>query len=471
MEALGCHGGGLTLGGAWFSAGLMSITPIDYCDPIEAFAPWAEEFWAQLLDSPTPDNERGRYAYIAVQPYATLVSVDKRCLVNGSAVELDPFTALQHLLQQSPEPLTDCPVPFTGGAVGILGYELGRHIERAPARHPLPVGQPELAIGLYDAFFAFDRVAGKAWVIGVGGRGEETARKLLRRFVARQPLPPVTVAKLILEPELTREQYLERVTQVIEYIRAGDIFQANFTVRFMADRPESFDAFGVYRRLRGLNPAPFAAFVRVPGLIVVSASPERFISLSADGHMEARPIKGTSPRHADPVQDQASAVALKGSVKDNAENLMIVDLLRNDIGRVAAIGTVNVPTLSGLESFASVHHLVSVITGRLRPGLGPVDLLRACFPGGSITGAPKVRAMEIIDELEPSPRGAYCGSVLWIGFDGAMDSNIVIRTIVAIRRHVITQAGGGIVSDSDPQAEWDEMMTKVQPALRALAGD
>ena len=450
----------------------MSVMPIEYCDPLEAFAPWAEEFWAQLLDCPADDPARGRYAYIVVSPYATVVSADGRCLVNGSPVDADPFAALNDLLKQAPQQPDECPVPFVGGVVGFLGYELGRHLERAPARHPLPKGQPEMAVGLYDAFLAFDRVARRAWAIGVGERGCVKAQKLAEKVAGRSPLPPLApVSPLDIKPEMAREDYLARVSQVIEYIRAGDIFQANFTMRFVADRPADFDDFSVYRRLRAINPAPFAAFLRVPGLTVASASPERFLSLSPDGIIEARPIKGTRPRNADPVQDKASARELSVSIKDRAENLMIVDLLRNDIGRVSAIGSVKVPVLSGVESFASVHHLVSVISGQLRPGLGAVDLLRASFPGGSITGAPKVRAMEIIDELEPAPRGAYCGSVLWIGFDGAMDSNIVIRTIVMIKGKIITQAGGGIVSDSVPESEWDEMMTKIAPALQALKGE
>ena len=450
---------------------IMSVTPIDYCEPLEAFAPWAEEFWAQLLDCPADDPVRGRYAYIVADPYATVVSADGRCLVNGSQVSADPFAALDELLKSAPQPLAACPVPFGGGAVGFMGYELGRHLERAPARHALPPGQPEMAVGLYDAFIAFDRVARSAWAVGVGERGEAKAGRLVRKLAARDPLPPLAPRQpLNPVPELTRQDYLERVSQVIEYIRAGDIFQANFTVRFVADRPDDFDDFAVYRRLRAVNPAPFAAFLRVPGLTLASASPERFLSLSKDGRIEARPIKGTRPRSADAVQDALIAGELSASVKDRAENLMIVDLLRNDIGRVSAIGSVKVPVLSGIESFASVHHLVSVIVGQLRPGLGAIDLLRASFPGGSITGAPKVRAMEIIDELEPSPRGIYCGSVLWIGFDGAMDSNIVIRSVAMVRGKVITQAGGGIVSDSVPEAEWDEMMTKIAPALQALQG-
>ena len=449
----------------------MSITPIDYCDPLELFAPWAEAFWAQLLDSPADDPLRGRYAYVAVEPYATLVAADGRCLINGSPFDGDPFQALEHLLSLAPPALNQCPVPFGGGAVGFLGYELGRYLERAPARHALPKGQPELAVGFYDAFVAVDRVQRLAWVIGVGANGEAKAQRLVKRLAKRQPLAAVTPQPdLVLEPEISRAEYMAKVGRVIDYIHAGDIFQANLTVRFSAKTPPEFDDFAAYRRLRAVNPAPFAAFLRVPGMTIASASPERFLSLNPRGEIESRPIKGTVPRHADPVRDAALAQELVSSVKDRAENLMIVDLLRNDIGRVSAVGTVKVPVLSGLESFASVHHLVSVVSGRLRPGLGPVDLLRACFPGGSITGAPKVRAMEIIDELEPGPRGPSCGSVVWIGFDGAMDSSIVIRTVVMARGRVIAQAGGGIVADSLPAAEWDEMMTKIAPALQALGG-
>ena len=447
----------------------MSITPIEYCDPLSVFALWAEAFWAQILDSPTDDPVRGRYAYVVVEPYATLVAADGRSLINGAPFAGDPFQAIQHLLDQAPPALPECPVPFGGGAVGFLGYEIGRYLERAPAAHALPKGQPEMAMGFYDAFIAFDRVLQRAWVMGVGERGEAKAARLLKKLQHISPLgEPQTLPPVILEPQISRQDYLDRVAKIIDYIHAGDIFQANFTMRFAADRPEGFDDFAAYARLRKVNPAPFAAFMRMPGMAIASASPERFIRLDRDGTLETRPIKGTRPRHTDELQDQALAQDLLHSAKDQAENLMIVDLLRNDIGRVAVLGSVKVPVLAGLESFASVHHLVSVVQGKLRPALGAVDVLRACFPGGSITGAPKVRAMEIIDELEVCPRGPACGSVLWIGFDGAMDSNIIIRTVIMARGRITAQAGGGIVADSDPVAEWDEMMTKIAPALQAL---
>ena len=449
----------------------MSVIPLAIDDPLDAFAPWADSFWAQLLDSPTLDLERGRYAYVLVEPYATLVAADGRCLVNGGTEPGDPFQVLERMLAHTPKPLNDCPVPFGGGAVGFLGYELGKYLERAPARHRRPGGQPEMAMGFYDAFIAFDRLENQAWVIGVGDRGEAKAQRLYKRLQNKVPLPDLAQQPRVqLTPGMTRNDYLERVARIIDYIHAGDIFQANCTVRFAADRPLGFDDFAAYRALRAANPAPFAAFLRLPGISIASASPERFIHLDRRGRMESRPIKGTRPRHADPVQDAKLADELTASVKDRAENLMIVDLLRNDLGRVAAVGSVKVPVLAGLESFASVHHLVSVVTAQLRPGLGPVDVLRASFPGGSITGAPKVRAMEIIDMMEPCPRGPACGSVLWIGCDGAMDSSIVIRTITMVRGKIMAQAGGGIVADSDPEAEWDEMMVKIAPALRALNG-
>ena len=224
--------------------------------------------------------------------------------------------------------------------------------------------------------------------------------------------------------------------------------------------------------MRAASPAPFAAFLGLgEGAAVVSASPERFLRLGADGRVETRPIKGTRPRRADAAADAAEARALLDSAKDRAENLMIVDLLRNDIGRVCAVGSVRVPVLCGLESFASVHHLVSVVEGRLAPGRTAVDLLRACFPGGSVTGAPKVRAMEIIAELEPARRGPYCGSIAWLGADGGMDSSIIIRTLcIGASGRVAAQAGGGIVADSDPAAEHEESLTKAAALLRALDG-
>ena len=435
---------------------LMSFTiPIAFRDPIEAFAPFAEEPWAMMLDSASADRLRGRHVFLALRPYNTLL---------GPA---DPFAALESALGPRRPIAHGTSLPFTGGAVGLFGYELGRHLERAPARHV--ADGVEMAVGLYDVIAGFDLQERRAWVVGTD---RAKAERLAAAIEAAPSLAePAAAPALDCHPELSREAYLARVERVIAYIEAGDIFQANFTQRFLAERPEAYSAFDLYRRLRAGNPAPFAAYLRCgEDLTVATASPERFLKLDRFGRVEARPIKGTARRSPDPAEDARRAAELAASVKDRAENLMITDLLRNDIGRVAELGSVSVSALQTVESYATLHHLVSVVEGRLRAGLGPVDLLRATFPGGSIAGAPKVRAMEIIDELEPAPRGAYCGAIGWIGFDGAMDSSIVIRSVSLTKERIVAQAGGAIVADSDPAAEHAEMMAKAAPQLAAIGG-
>ncbi|SMH62183.1 aminodeoxychorismate synthase component I [Azospirillum agricola] len=448
----------------------MILIPVEYACPAQAFRRWSGAPWAMLLDSAARHPEHGRFSYLVADPVRTVEAVDGRLLLDGAPAAGCPFDALTALLAQAPSMARPDagPVPFTGGAVGFLGYEAGRFLERLPARHGNPGGQPDLAFGLYDVVAAFDHAEQRAWVIAATPQAEPRARAMAARFADPVP-PPGRIVPASWRGELTRDEYRAKIERVLAYIRAGDIYQANFTQRFLADRPAGFDPYALFERLRGLSPAPFAAFLNLgPRLALASASPERFLRLEPDGRIETRPIKGTRPRRADPAADAAEAAALCASVKDRAENLMITDLLRNDLGRVARVGSVRVPVLYGLESFASVHHLVSVVTAALRTGLGPVDLLRATFPGGSITGAPKIRAMEIIDELEVARRGAYCGAIAWIGFDGAMDSSIVIRTLSVTPDQVIAQAGGGIVADSDPLAEHGEMMVKLRPLLRSL---
>ncbi len=452
-------------------------------DPAAAFEAFADEPVAALLQSCAPDGPRGRYSYIAAEPYRLIVAGARGVVVDGQPVKGDPFTVLERELAAVPAPEGPCPVPFRTGAVGFLGYELGRHLERLPAPRLLGPGQPEMVMGLYDTVIAFDHLDEKAYVISSGApetdpmararRAAMRAHGFLHRMsgASETPSPPDWGPQSIWQADLDRGAMEERIARTIPYNRPCDNFHANNTQRYTAPMPGGLSDRGLYARLRALSPAPFAALLTCGRtMAVASASPERFLSLSADRWVETRPIKGTRPRHADPEQDAALAADLSASPKDRAENLMIVDLMRNDLGRVAELGSVDVPVLNGLETFASVHHLVSVVRARLRPGLGPVDLLRATFPGGSITGAPKIRAMEIIHELEPAPRGTYCGAIGWIGFDGAMDSSIVIRTLVRLGDTVIAQAGGGIVADSDPAAEYEESMVKIAPLLRAVAG-
>jgi para-aminobenzoate synthetase component 1 len=266
----------------------------------------------------------------------------------------------------------------------------------------------------------------------------------------------------------SREQYLRGVERVREYIRAGDIFQANLSQRFEAKLAEP--AFDLYERLRARNPAPFAAYFDIGDAAIVSASPERFLLLSGN-RVETRPIKGTSPRGTTPRHDSAIGTLLAESEKDRAENVMIVDLLRNDLSKVCRDHTVEVPELCRIERYATVHHLVSTVVGQLRPGVGAVDLLRATWPGGSITGAPKVRAMEIIAELEPTRRGVYTGSLGFLSFGGAMDTSIAIRTFVVKEGRAYFQAGGGVVADSEPEREYEETLDKARGMVAAFDHD
>ena len=372
-------------------------------------------------------------------------------------------------------------MPFQTGVVGYLGYDLAHHLERLP--HPAvdDLAFPDLAAGFYDAILAFDHGERRAWILSSGWPEANPVASMHRRKAradllaarvgrAREPDPePEAASEAGLRSNFTAGGYEAAVQRVVDYILAGDIFQANLSQRFQAELPDGLDAWRLYRRLRRRNPAPFAAYLDLGEVQIASASPERFLELRGR-QVETRPIKGTRPRGATPEADRRLGAELLASAKDRAENVMIVDLLRNDLSRVCRDHTVLTPELCVLESFATVHHLVSTVTGELRDGLDAVDLLRATFPGGSITGAPKIRAMEIIAELEPSARGPYCGSIGWLGFDGWMDTSITIRTFAIKGRRVAFQAGGGIVADSEPAAEYAETLDKARALIEALQG-
>ncbi len=457
----------------------MLIREIAWRDPADAFAVFADDRHVAWLDSAGPASERSRTSYLAVDPFRVVQADADRVTLDGRTVALDPFAALAAELARFPLTVGGAPLPFIGGAVGFLGYELACHLEDVPRKTAGALAIPDMVFGFYDVMLAFDHWQRRAWLLSSGlpetrqdarrRRGAKRAEWLLQRLEAAPARAAGTVPMLAWRRETTRADYQQAVARVLDYIGAGDIYQANYTTRFLAARPPDLHSADLYAVIRRTNPAPFAAYLDCgERLAIASASPERFIQLAASGRIESRPIKGTRARGVSPEANSALSAELQGSAKDRAENLMIVDLLRNDIGRVAAIGSVRVPKLAAIESFASVHHLVSAIEGQLRPGLGPVDLLRATFPGGSITGAPKIRAMQIIAELESSARGPYCGAIAWIGFDGAMDSSIVIRTVTVTPETIAVQAGGGIVWDSDPAEEFAEMMVKVGPLLRAL---
>ncbi|MEF2550759.1 aminodeoxychorismate synthase component I [Aurantimonas sp. A2-1-M11] len=431
------------------------------------------------LDSAMRHETLGRYSYVAAAPFAAFTVDGEGAMLDDRRLEGAPLAALDAVLAQHRQPTVPGLPPFQGGAVGFIGYEFARHLERLTAPADLDPAQPSLRFDLYDTVLACDLAEDRAFLIGARRAGETddgSARARIARFRAaleREAPPPGIGARpggLDWRSNFFADDYRAAIQRVRDYILAGDIYQANVAQTFRAALPDDFDPFGLYLRLRRTNAAPFGAYLEHDGLAIASSSPERF--LKRDGDMvETRPIKGTAKRSPDPVEDRALAEALLASEKDRAENVMIVDLLRNDISRVCTASSVEVPVLCGLESYASVHHLVSVVTGQLRPGTTAGDLIGATFPGGSITGAPKIRAMDIITEIENTARGPYCGAIGYLGFDGAMDLNIAIRTVSFARGMARLSAGGGITVLSDPAAEYEETFTKATRVFAAFEAD
>ncbi len=469
--------------------------------------------YVSLLESVGEASDLARWSFLSADPFLRLEAKGRRLtwLEPGSVREEDgdPFAALEAVLRRfggsdaGREHGEELP-PFRGGALGYFGYDLLHHLERVPAPRYDDLRLPDLDLGFHDWVLAWDRLTGRAWLVSTGlpesGRaGEARAEERLRLVLSRleragrgtpskaetsgaaadasgsdaldgqasdveRPATFAVPEALHLRSTFSRAAYLEAVARCREYILAGDIFQVNLSQRLSL--PYAGAPIALYRRLRSANPAPFAAFLAGRRASVLSASPERFLRLSGD-RVETRPIKGTSGRGYTPMHDLALSDDLRASEKDRAENVMIVDLLRNDLSLVAVDGTVRVPELWRVEQHPTVHHLVSTVTARMRPGLGPVDLLRATFPGGSITGAPKVRAMEIIHELEPTRRNVYCGSIGYLGFDGEVDLSIAIRTVTLKDGTAHFSVGGAVVADSDPAKEYRETLLKGAGLMRA----
>ncbi|HET7292157.1 MAG TPA: aminodeoxychorismate synthase component I [Vicinamibacteria bacterium] len=447
-------------------------------EPADACARFLDAPYPLLLESAARSGDLGRHSFLAADPWEVLR--------HGAR---EAFPALERALARHRlEPLPELP-PFQGGAAGFLSYDLCHAIERLPSPRHDDLELPDLCLGLYDWTLAWDHARGRCWLFSTGlpeeggaarARAAARAAWVRRRLAfpaamtsATLPAPPrpagpptYDVAELPgVRSTFSREGFLAAVARTREYVLAGDIFQANLSQRLEA--PLRDHPFALYARLRARNAAPFAAYFDFGEAAAVSASPERFLR-AAGGCVETRPIKGTSPRGFNPRHDSALGEALYESEKDRAENVMIVDLLRNDLSKVCEDGSVEVPELCRIERYATVHHLVSTVVGRLRSELGPVDLLRATWPGGSITGAPKVRAMEIIAELEPTRRGLYTGSLGYFSFSGALDLSIAIRTFVVRSGRACFQAGAGIVADSDPEREYDETLQKALGMAGAL---
>lgn len=433
------------------------------------------------LDSSLRHATLGRYSYLAADPYRWLTC----------PAETDGLSLLSNALTGIEASCDPALPPLQGGAIGWFGYDLARSLERLPSAAYDEFAPPGMAVGLYDVVFAFDHQTSQGWIISQGcpahgaerpRRAQARAEYFLNLLEGEGPpecpaVPPAAQRATLLAPQhplpgydavtsdFSRTDYLAAVARAVEYIYAGDIFQVNLSQRLITPLREP--AWQYYLRLRETSPAPFSAYFDSQVLQLASASPERFLRV-CDRRVETRPIKGTRPRAGSHYADAASATQLAASEKDRAENTMIVDLLRNDLSRVCLDASVRAPVLCGLETYAQVHHLVSVVEGELRGGLSPADLLRAAFPGGSITGAPKVRAMEIIAELEPTCRGPYCGALGYIGFNGEMDSSILIRTAIASGGWLQMPVGGGVVADSDPAAEYEETLHKAAGMLAAL---
>ncbi|MBS7538627.1 aminodeoxychorismate synthase component I [Ancylobacter lacus] len=434
-----------------------------------------------FLDSAMVHPQLGRWSYVMADPFARFRVEGGAAWWNGMREEAPPLEALRarlaayHQAPPAPGPLA-LGAAFQGGAAGYVGYEAGRLFDRFPTPAAEPGEGAEIDLGFYDVILAFDRAAQRTYLISTGwpeadpARRQARARARLIETTDRLERAPAALGAVPPEPgwtsNFTAEGYRAAVARVIDYIRAGDIFQANFTQRFAAPFAP-VDPLALYDRLRRANPATFAALIVNPDRVIASSSPERFVRI-ASGTVEARPIKGTVPRSVEPTLDAFRGRELTASEKDRAENVMIVDLLRNDLSRVCRPGTVKVPRLCGLETYANVHHLVSVVTGELAEGRDGLDLLGAAFPGGSITGAPKIRAMEIIRELEGRPRGIYCGSIGYFGFDGTIDLNIAIRTVTLEGGEASFGVGGGITLLSDPAQEHAESLTKAERLFRAF---
>jgi para-aminobenzoate synthetase component 1 len=464
-------------------SGLPVVEPLDSTDTVAMFLRLKALPHCLFLDSARRHAQLGRYSYLTADPFDFLqLPVSTQ----------DAFPLVGERLAQFTCPAVAGLPAFQGGAAGLLSYDLHQGLENIPRCRFDEFQVPALAIGLYDVVIAVDHVLGQAWIISQGFPEQEPAarhrrareridefRQLLdaspREFYVAPKSGDIPLAELApqhrtadhgeLLSNFSERQYLAAIGQAVEYIHAGDVFQVNLAQRLLHSARDS--AVELYLRLRERNPATFAGYFDTGEFEILSASPERFLQVR-DRQVEARPIKGTRKRTARPEADLFSGDDLQQSEKDRAENVMIVDLLRNDLSKACTADSVRVTELCRLESYEFVQHLVSVVTGTLRPGVSNIDLLAGAFPGGSITGAPKVRAMEIIAELEPTARGAYCGGLGYLGFDGSMDMNILIRTITAGRGWWQFPVGGGIVAQSKPNQEYAETWHKAEGILRAL---
>jgi len=443
-----------------------------YKDSSKLFAPIANKPWAVFLDSGFPYSSQGRYDIIACEPNITLVTKGNETQISAygetSVSDEDPFLLLKKYVNSDFQAIDD--LPFNGGAIGYFSYDLARRLEKMPVIAKDEENIAEMEVGIYPWAVIVDHQEKQSWLVG-DEIAENKWQMLIEQFSELPKLskdePFVITAKP--KSNMDKKRYQQAFEKIKYYLEEGDCYQVNLAQRFCS--PCTGNPWTAYKVLRKINAAPFGAYLNFPIVQILSSSPERFLKV-VDGEVETKPIKGTRPRNTDPVVDEELKLALSNSKKDQAENVMIVDLLRNDISKSCKEGSVKVPKLFDIESFTTVHHLVSTVVGTLAKDQHAVDLLRSCFPGGSITGAPKIRAMEIIEELEPNTRGIYCGSIGYIGFNGNMDTNIAIRTLIHSendsKNSIRFWAGGGIVFDSDMDEEYQESFDKAVAILNVL---
>ena len=462
----------------------LTVTPLSlpaHYDMATLFSHYADQDWAMLLDSANSQHQDGRFDLMVAAPAATVITtgdsssiwhrLDDRRLTSTD----DPLVLLQQLVDEYiPQEKSDKNkpganvhhhLPFKAGAMGYFGYDLGRRFETLPTLANAHLRAPDMAFGIYTWSVIKDNQNGAFYYCSVdstAGPGADAVNALAHNTQSAGDFA-------LLSPwqaNMSRGGYMQKMHCISDYLRAGDCYQVNLAQRFSAHY--AGNEYQAYLRLRTANQAPFSAFMRIEGNVILSISPERFLAVNGD-KVQSKPIKGTRPRATDPVCDQANIDALLASEKDQAENLMIVDLVRNDLSKSCQPDSVEVPQLFQIESFAAVHHLVSTVTGTLAQNRTPIDLLRGAFPGGSITGAPKIRAMEIIEELEPHRRNIYCGSIGYLGVNRDMDSSICIRTLLCEDNNIYCWAGGGIVMDSVAHEEYQESLDKVCKILPILS--
>ncbi len=451
------------------------------------------------LDANIDSKNLGRFSFLAADPFLRIRAhglqiTEENCL-NGATRELNQpfFPYLDQLQKQLFRPKESDFLPFENGLIGYLGYELGHQVEDFAQTTDNDLKMPDAFFGAYDALIAIDHQTDTTWILASGlpekndsAAARQRARQRLeelrqvvsaaRRNDSQTTASPANPTRSKnhsitatdgdqLQSNFSYSKYKAAINKILEYIAAGDIYQVNLSQRFVT--PFTSDSRKFYLHFRNLSPAPFGAYIETGKHAIMSNSPERYL-LIKENYIETRPIKGTRPRGKTEEEDKNLGRELLASPKDRAEHIMIVDLERNDLGRVAEYGSVHVPEIQILESYANVHHMVSTVAGKIRPGMSSSDCLRNSFPGGSITGAPKLRSMEIIDELEPSCRGVYTGSIGYFDFSGNLDFNIAIRTAIACDNHLYFQVGGGIVADSDPDDEYQETHTKAAAFRKAL---